>query len=598
MAGGDVSHNDSILFLQVSHSMTQPEPFSFHAASSSDADSGEVGAPALIVSLQGDELAPEQYMRLGNTAYDRYIMRESKPDLEAAIAHYRKALMLKPDCAEGYVRLAAALWDKGELTPETAIRYCRRAIELDSGLAEAHLYLGYFLRNDDRFLEALAEFNRAIKISPWRMPKARVARGMTRMRLSLDEDAGGPWTQAREMLLGMGDILSGFCFLPLDRKTFKALQLAFSHDMIGLTLPEVGKWMAACGGSQWVPTLYRWASRTLDHPALAQEWLGDFLALQHRADDAIAAYRQALTLEPDNLTLLRKMARLHLAMADTLNATRLLERIAGLTEDAPEFEVVYQLAQLYTERRDHIRALYYYKESLKLLPTNPYAHSNLAYVLFKLEDYEGAVLEYQAAINYGEDPVWTATVAKTLATIYHKIRQDNNAAISMFQLAVQLDPNNLECQTMLVDLYCEEGQLEAAVAVYQKIVRREPDNADAHNFLGYLLWQLGRSEEAAHCYENALACDSRNVIACNNLGVIYLDDRREYQPALQLFERALSLKPDYTMACFNAARALEGLGRSNEAAEAYSRSMALNAESPELDVDEIVARLERLFESR
>jgi len=280
---------------------------------------------------------------------------------------------------------------------------------------------------------------------------------------------------------------------------------------------------------------------------------------------------------------------------DSANAAKSLQ-IAVDAEES-DFDSQYLLAQVYLDRGEYMRALFNLKELLRETPDNPYLHSNMGYLLFKLEDYEGAVQAYRSAVSFGQDPVWTATVAQTLGTIHYQIEEDLDAAAEMFQMAHRLDPANLDCLTMLGDIYTEQGHYEMATQTYRFIIEQEPDNADCHNYLGYLLWQLDKNDEAVAAYRRAIELNPNNPVAYNNLGVIFLDEKCQLQSALNMFETAFKLKPDYTLACFNVARTREAMGQISEAAHGYTDALALNRINPEIAEDEIQARLEQMFQA-
>ena len=85
--------------------------------------------------------------------------------MEKARAAAMLALSIDPRLAEGHVSLAAILeaydWDWAG-----AEREYRRALELNPGLAEAHLWYGMFLRDQGRLKEALPELRRAAQLEP------------------------------------------------------------------------------------------------------------------------------------------------------------------------------------------------------------------------------------------------------------------------------------------------------------------------------------------------------------------------------------------------------------------------------------------------
>src|SRR5450432_2765189 len=86
--------------------------------------------------------------------------------MEKARAAAMLALSIDPRLAEGHVSLAAILeaydWDWAG-----AEREYRRALELNPGLAEAHLWYGMFLRDQGRLREALPELRRAAQLEPF-----------------------------------------------------------------------------------------------------------------------------------------------------------------------------------------------------------------------------------------------------------------------------------------------------------------------------------------------------------------------------------------------------------------------------------------------
>ena len=62
------------------------------------------------------------------------------------------------------------------------------------------------------------------------------------------------------------------------------------------------------------------------------------------------------------------------------------------------------------------------------------------------------------------------------------------------------------------------------------------------------------------------------------------------------FEEAINLDPNYTLAYFNAGRACQKMGFTNDAANYYQMAIDLNKDSEELDEDDIMDRLRKLFE--
>jgi tetratricopeptide (TPR) repeat protein len=84
--------------------------------------------------------------------------------VEAAIAHYERALALKPEYAEAHNNLGIALATQGRL--EQAIAHYRLALKTQPGLAQAHNNLGNALLTAGQVEEAMGHYERALALKP------------------------------------------------------------------------------------------------------------------------------------------------------------------------------------------------------------------------------------------------------------------------------------------------------------------------------------------------------------------------------------------------------------------------------------------------
>lgn len=553
---------------------------------------GEISLSPMGLESRSEESA-SYYLTLGMTHYNSFLTRSLSKDLDIAINCFKKSLEENPTQAEGYVKLASALYDKGEMDIQTAISYCDKALVINADNTEAYLVKGYFYKQLGDFKSAVTCFETVINKAPVRAAKARMAKGRT---LIQEASVGFEMKDSHRLRLtisGLTHFSLGLLSLPFDNQAFGQVKTAVGIDLKINAILNTATMFKKMGLKSQAVKLYEYGCANIEQEPIFFHLLGDYYWQAGNASASIYYYGRAYELDDSNPTVGKKLSRAYQKENDSLNATRILEEV--VKDDLSDFHAIYNLAQLYTDNKQYMKALYYFKELLNTDPDNPYIHSNIAYVLFKLDDFEGAIREYNAAITHGEDAKWTSTVAQTLGTIYYQVKDDYISAVSNFQLARQLDPGNLECLTTLGDLHMEQGDYEAAISVHREILKYEPENADCYAFIGYLQWQMDQNTEAIDSYERALEFDPENYIACNNLGVVYLDEFKRADMALPLFEQALSLKRDYTLASFNVARAQEALGQIKEAANTYSDTLALNAFNPEVDEDDIMDRLEELF---
>jgi tetratricopeptide (TPR) repeat protein len=105
----------------------------------------------------------------------------------------------------------------------------------------------------------------------------------------------------------------------------------------------------------------------------------------------------------------------------------------------------------------------------------------------------------------------------------------------------------------------ETDDLEAVLGE----VEGKYSSANAEAVLGVLYWESGERDKAVACLEKALKLDSKNAYALNYLGMqFYEKDNQKY---LEYSQKALRQKKDYSEAYNNAAAALMGLGKAEEA---------------------------------
>ncbi len=309
----------------------------------------------------------------------------------------------------------------------------------------------------------------------------------------------------------------------------------------------------------------------------------------------------------DVVTLLKQFSDASFACGDANLALKgyhqVLKRMS--LDDLNRFDpdsanVLTTIGQLYSDAQQPLKALYYYREALRLAHDKPYLHSRIGFVLIKLQDFEGALASYQKALTCSSgkhvDATWQATVCITLAQLYLRIYEQPTTALAWTQAGLSAQPNNPAVLSQVVDLFNELDYLPGALHAYQCLLPFLPQTAEHLNYLGYLYWQLNRNQEAQVAYQHAIETDVENWVAYNNLGIIYLDDSEEPERALGYFEKALTLNAHYTMACFNLARTHDSLGHRSEAARYYQHALQLNLEQPELESSEIEQRLAQLFE--
>lgn len=161
----------------------------------------------------------------------------------------------------------------------------------------------------------------------------------------------------------------------------------------------------------------------------------------------------------------------------------------------PENSVAFHtIARAYTLKKMNGRAIAAIRESLRLDPTNSFAHSLYGALLKEERDYERAEYELLTAIR--ADP------SNHLAHYIYAdflLEQKKNlplAKVHCFK-ALELYPEDVKYHWMAGRIFAAERNLDQAEVAYKHALRLEPEDARTHNSYGALLFNQKHDPRAA-----------------------------------------------------------------------------------------------------
>jgi tetratricopeptide (TPR) repeat protein len=186
---------------------------------------------------------------------------------DEAVEHYRKALAIKPDCAEALNNLGNFSAAHGR--PDEAFAYYRKAVQANPGDAGSHNNLGIALAGRGQFDEAVAQYQKAVAIQP-DYAEAYYNLGNAFAALGRFDEATARFQQALAIKPDYAKV----------------------HYNLGLALQASGKIDEA------IAQLLR-ATEIEPGYSEVHNCLGTFLADRGQFEEAIAEYRKTLTIKPD-----------------------------------------------------------------------------------------------------------------------------------------------------------------------------------------------------------------------------------------------------------------------------------------------------------
>lgn len=526
-------------------------------------------------------------------AHQRYLLKATNEDLTEAINCYIESISLNPKETSAYYRLATLLHKNGQIGVESAIEQCKKAIKINPDDANAHMYLGYFLSLNFQFDEAKDEFKEAIKLKP--------ATSRTRLVLALTMLEKIKNTTCKKTIKDYTNAIyygiTGTIMSIFDKASIKMVCQNILDDMNFAKYRAVGEFFEKINSDKKAYNLYLSAVDNSKKSIGLYERMANIAIRKNRYDIAFDCLNNAVILS-DNDPMKVVNAIEFVEQYQSEKTDELIDYYTILANKYPELpKCYYELGHLYLKKDEKINALSAFKLALKYDNNNPYYQNSLAYAYVQLEQYDSAIELYKKALATNPDDEWSAVVAQALAAIYHQIKGNSEAAISMLQNSLLLTKNKSQIHEAIADIYYDIENLDNAIEYYQLALTEDSENPKIYSRLAMAYWEKDCIEKAIVYYSKAIELDSSYDIAYNNLGVVFLDGLGDATRAIEYFKTAVSINPDYVLAHFNLARSHEMLDEKIAAAKQYQKALNLNRTRNEMDFKIIENRLYKLFEA-
>jgi tetratricopeptide (TPR) repeat protein len=224
--------------------------------------------------------------------------------------------------------------------------------------------------------------------------------------------------------------------------------------------------------------------------AAATVLLGDIARRQGRRDEAVAHYRHALDIEPQN-------TRLRQVLSDLASPPRPEDgppspqaaRLDGMEKEA--------VALIAAGRLGEARSIL--QRILRIDPDHVAALVNIGTVAHRSGELDAALNYFRKAARL--DP-GQATAFSNMGTVCFGLFQQRNdrawlpQALRHFQDAIRLDPGLSDAYNGRGAVYLALNRGDEAVGDFRKVIELQPGNVNAHFNLAYALVGAGRKKEA------------------------------------------------------------------------------------------------------
>ena len=249
--------------------------------------------------------------------------------------------------------------------------------------------------------------------------------------------------------------------------------------------------------------------------------IGELSLRSGKPADAVAAYRRALSAQPNNFDAILGLARAYDAAGDATRAEETYRRAIDL--QPAYFGGYSKLAGFYYNHGRYGPAAEMFRKVTELTPDNARAFANLGACQFALGRFDLALAAFEKSLALEPTDLAYSNIGTQQ---YYLGRYAESAAA--FEKAIELVPTHYESWSNLGDaLRLIPGRSTAAADAYAraiKLTRAElatnPNDATVHSYLALCLAKTGKPAEAREHVRRSLALEPDRAELLFNAGIV------------------------------------------------------------------------------
>lgn len=207
-------------------------------------------------------------------------------------------------------------------------------------------------------------------------------------------------------------------------------------------------------------------------------------------------------------------------------------------------------------------------------------HTRLGGAYLFADRYEEALQAFNLAYAIAETQgaVFDNTFVRRNRGIARLATGDPDGALSDLEYAVAGLSGDIMTQLNLGRAYSALGREAEAVVAFEAATRLEPEWAGGWVNLSASFLELGMTDQAVDHARRAVELSPESGFTLNMLCWALIVDE-QFETALPLCDQAVAAEPEVGAIVHSRAAALEGVGRMNEARDAFARAHELEPES-------------------
>jgi len=515
------------------------------------------------------EFNPNNALAHNNLGTDYY----SKGMYDEAILAYKKAVAINPNCANAHYNLGTAYDGKGMY--DAGILAYKKAIAINPNHADAHLNLGTDYHSKGMYDEAIHAYKKAIAINPNHAGAHNNLGIAYRNKREGTKQDGGAGKSMKQKPSSLKDWILG----KLNR-----------HEEAPKTKTSLSK--------QEIEELIQAAESYMKS---GEETQGDALLHFEQVKQALKCYDQIIENSHPHPSYFNARATIKYIIAIGLarydDIDEAIDDINKAIELDPDRGDYYQERGQFLKEKGYKskgisdiekrqlleRAVADYKKCKEKDPTNSQVWLGLIEMNIIAHNWDDAISTYGQCKEYMKDQKekfvrsWLGCLALALAG--DPIEEEDKKPL--YDQTIRDMPNIHRVVTigLFLNKIYEDKSLKEKWKKANEIHERFMNHFD-EVVKGTIFYQLNRHEEALEAYEKAIELKPDYAEAWTTKGTIFHQLNR-HEEALEAYEKAIELKPGYAEAWCGKGNAFCNLNRHEEAIAAYEKAIELKPDYAE-----------------
>ncbi len=303
---------------------------------------------------------------------------------------------------------------------------------------------------------------------------------------------------------------------------------------------------------------------------------------------AIAAYKQAASLDNDNAKIFSGIAYLHSQQGNYQAAVKFYQKALSIDSSNPNF--YYALGDSLANVGDNNNAASAYYYAIQLNPQFIKSYIGLGVVLLRQEDYEGAAEAYKRVIAL--DPNNPEAFSIMGSSLLQQKRLDQ--AVQYLGNAVQRFPRDVDLRLLFATAYLQQNQLELGKEQLEAAKRIDPTNTKIQLKIARIYEVQDNPDEALRIYRRISYLNRKSAEAYAGVGRIQLA-QKDYLGAIITYKDLIEIIPQNPEPYYYLGVAFKERNRDKEAQKALQYAKKLYQEYDNKEgikkVDELLKEL-------